>query len=147
MSKIRVVLIEDHDLTRFCTKIGLQRSEEVEIIGEAANATDGRKLLETTQPDVAIIDIDLPDMSGIELTRWFKSSATAGFQTKVLMLTLQNTEEMVNAAIAAGANSYCLKTSSLDHLLEALRTTYRGNSWVDPEISSMAFQRLTLIIN
>ena len=137
MSKIRVALIEDHDLTRVGIRTALQQRSEIEFVGEAANATDGLKLLETSRPDIGIVDIGLPDIDGIELTRRFKEarSAEEENQTKILVLTLQDNEEAVMAAFAAGADSYCMKNISFDNLLEALQVTYEGNAWIDPAIA------------
>src|SRR5579883_1808306 len=127
MEDIRITLIEDHDLTRVGMRTALQQ-RGFNVVGEAANASDGLKLLETAKPDVAIVDIGLPDMDGIELTRRFKktqveSEDPAIADTKVLILTLQDNEEVVLAAFAAGADSYCMKDVSLDNLAEALRVT------------------------
>jgi DNA-binding NarL/FixJ family response regulator len=137
MSKIRVALIEDHDLTRVGIRTALQQRSEIEFVGEAANATDGLKLLETSRPDIGIVDIGLPDIDGIELTRRFKEarSPEEETQTKILVLTLQDNEEAVMAAFAAGADSYCMKNISFDNLLEALQVTYEGNAWIDPAIA------------
>ena len=137
MSKIRVALIEDHDLTRVGIRTALQQRSEIEFVGEAANATDGLKLLETSRPDIGIVDIGLPDIDGIELTRRFKEarSSEEETQTKILVLTLQDNEEAVMAAFAAGADSYCMKNISFDNLLEALQVTYEGNAWIDPAIA------------
>ena len=66
MTKIRVALIEDHDLTRLGIRTALQRFGDFELVGEAANANDGLQILKTLQPDVAIVDIGLPDKNGIE---------------------------------------------------------------------------------
>lgn len=142
MSTIRVVLIEDHDLTRLGIRAGLQQSNGVEVIGEAANGINGLKLLEVTKPDIAIVDVGLPEMDGIELTQRFKASLTdtTSPQTKVLILTLQNQEQLVLAAFAAGADSYCMKDSSFEQLLEALRLTYEGYSWIDPAIARIVLQ-------
>ena len=139
MEDIRITLIEDHDLTRVGMRTALQQ-RGFNVIGEAANATDGLKLLETTKPDVAIVDIGLPDMDGIELTRRFKQTQAelaepATSETKVLILTLQDNDDVVLAAFAAGADSYCMKDVSLDSLAEALRVTNSGNSWIDPAIA------------
>ena len=122
MSKIRVALIEDHDLTRVGIRTALQQWQDIEMVGEAASANEGMQLLENTHPDIAIVDIGLPDRDGIELTRQLKSAQEAreGIQTKVLILTLRDNKEAVLEAFAAGADSYCLKDISFDNLLEAL---------------------------
>lgn len=143
MSKIRVALIEDHDLTRVGIRTALQQRQEIEVVGEAANAHDGLKLLEAEHPDIAIVDIGLPDKDGIELTRQLKASQEAGEgpETKVLILTLRDNKEAVLAAFAAGADSYCMKDISFDNLLEALRVTYGGNAWIDPAIARIVLQQ------
>lgn len=142
MSKIRVVLIEDHDLTRVGIRAALQQCNGIEVIGEAAKAIEGLKLLEVTSPDVAIVDIGLPDLDGIELTQRFKASLAdrESPSTKVLLLTLQDSQEVVLAAFAAGADSYCMKSASLDKLLEALQVTHEGYSWIAPAIARIVLQ-------
>lgn len=143
MSEIRVALIEDHDLTRVGMRTALQQQDGVKVIGEAANATDGLKLLQSSQPDIAIVDIGLPDMDGIDLTRQFKASQAEHEDptTKVLILTLNDNEDVVLAAFAAGADSYCMKDVSLDQLVEALRVTNSGNSWIDPAIARIVLKQ------
>ncbi|AFY53604.1 response regulator containing a CheY-like receiver domain and an HTH DNA-binding domain [Rivularia sp. PCC 7116] len=139
MTKIRVALIEDHDLTRLGIRTALQRNVDFEIVGEAANANDGLKILKTLQPDVAIVDIGLPDKDGIELTREAKSAAP-GLLTKILILTLRDSKEAVLAAFAAGADSYCMK-DKYDNLLEAVKHTHNGNAWIDPAIARIVLQQ------
>ncbi|MDM9381320.1 response regulator transcription factor [Chlorogloeopsis sp. ULAP01] len=142
MSKIRVALIEDHDLTRVGIRTALQQKDEIEVVGEAANAADGLRLLKMLQPDIAIIDIGLPDKDGIELTREVKSFLTGEeSSTKVLILTLRDNKEAVLAAFAAGADSYCMKDIKFDNLLEAVRVTYNGNAWIDPAIARIVLQQ------
>ncbi len=144
MSKIRVALIEDHDLTRVGIRTALQQRSEIEFVGEAANATEGLKLLETSSPDIGIVDIGLPDMDGIELTKRFKEAQAAAQevpQTKILVLTLQDNEESVMAAFAAGADSYCMKNISFDNLLEAIQVTNEGNAWIDPAIARIVLKQ------
>lgn len=143
MNKIRVALIEDHDLTRVGIRTALQQRQEIEVVGEAANANEGLKLVEAAHPDIAIVDIGLPDKDGIELTRQIKSTQEngEGTPTKVLILTLRDNKEAVLAAFAAGADSYCMKDISFDNLLEALRATYGGNAWIDPAIARIVVQQ------
>ncbi len=140
MNKIRVVLIEDHDLTRFGIRTTLRQNEEIELVGEAANAADGMKLLKALQPDVAIVDIGLPDKDGIELTREIKAADGEESEVKVLILTLKDNKEAVLAAFAAGADSYCMK-DKYDNLLEAVRVTYHGHAWIDPAIARIVLQQ------
>lgn len=143
MSKIRVVLIEDHELTRLNIRIALQQSNAAEVVGEAANATIGLKLLQDIKPDVAIVDIGLPDMDGIELTQRFKATLKqqSPSETKVLILTMQSQQNLVLAAFAAGADSYCMKDTSSERLLEALRVTAEGYAWIDPAIARIVLQQ------
>ncbi len=131
MSKIRIALIEDHDLTRVGIRTALLQKEEIEVVGEAATAAEGLRMLKKVQPDIAIIDIGLPDKDGIELTRELKSIFNGeDSPTKVLILTLRDNKEAVLAAFAAGADSYCMKDIKFDNLLEAVRVTYNGNAWI-----------------
>jgi DNA-binding NarL/FixJ family response regulator len=142
MNKIRVALIEDHDLTRVGIKTALLQKNEVEVVGEAATAAEGMKMLKTLHPDIAIIDIGLPDKDGIELTREIKSAGSKeNLEVKVLILTLRDNKEAVLAAFAAGADSYCMKDIGFDNLLEAVRVTYNGNSWIDPAIARIVLQQ------
>lgn len=142
MAKIRVVLIEDHDLTRIGLRTALRKCKEVELVGEAANANEGLRLLEKFRPDVGIVDIGLPDMDGIELTRTLKESQLkAQPKIKILILTLQDNEQAVLAAFAAGADSYCMKSSSFEKLVEALKVTQEGNAWIDPAIARIVLSQ------
>lgn len=144
MGEISVALVEDHDLTRVGLRTALQRYEGIRVVGEAANASQGLKLLETSNADVAIVDIGLPDMDGIELTRQFRQfqGEHEDNSTKVLILTMHDSEESVLAAFAAGADSYCMKDISTERLAEALRATYGGNSWIDPAIANIVLRQV-----
>lgn len=137
MTKISIVLVEDHDLTRVGLRTALEQESNMTIIGEAANGKKGLEILKQTQPDIAIIDIGLPDMDGIELTQKFKQhiATNRARETKVLILTMHDNEDAVMGAFAAGADSYSVKDVSLDKLKEAINTTYEGNAWIDPVIA------------
>ncbi|OIP75962.1 MAG: DNA-binding response regulator [Oscillatoriales cyanobacterium CG2_30_44_21] len=143
MNSIRVVLIEDHDLTRMGMKIALQQQGELVFVGEAATGSEGVSLVNSQHPDVAIVDLGLPDIDGVEVTRQIKAAASeAGQATKVLILTLTDNQETVLAAFAAGADSYCIKDISSENLVQALKLTAEGNSWIDPAIASIVLQQV-----
>ncbi len=143
MSEIRVALIEDHDLTRVGIRTALQQHEGIAVVGDAANGTEGLKLVRATKPDIAVVDIGLPDIDGIEVTHRIKDAQASGAEpeTKVLILTFQDNEQEVLAAFAAGADSYCMKDISFEQLLEVLRVTYEGNSWIDPAIARIVLKQ------
>ncbi|MEO0948042.1 MAG: response regulator transcription factor [Cyanobacteria bacterium J06641_5] len=140
MSKVRVVLVEDHELTRVGIKAALGQFDDIEVVGEAADAQTGLRLLIELKPDVAAIDIGLPDMDGIELTERFKKDCP-NTTSKVLMLTLQDSEDAVLAAFAAGADSSCMKDTSYELLVEALKLTKEGSSWIDPAIARIVLSQ------
>jgi DNA-binding NarL/FixJ family response regulator len=143
MNKVRVVVVEDHDLTRMGLVAALQHREGIQVIGEAISGLQGLKLLEETKPDVAIIDIGLPTIDGIELVRRFQQNrGEDSLATKVLMLTMHKTPELVLAAFSAGADSYCMKDISVDKLVEAIYSTQEGNPWVDPAIANIVLQQV-----
>ncbi|MFM7793099.1 MAG: response regulator transcription factor, partial [Microcystis panniformis] len=128
MDKVRVIVIEDHDLTRMGLVTALQHREGIQLVGEAISGLQGLKLLEETKPDVAIIDIALPMIDGIELMgRFQQNCGEDSLATKILMLTMYNTQEQVLAAFSAGADSYCMKDTSVDKLVEAIYSTHEGN--------------------
>lgn len=143
MSEIRVALIEDHDLTRVGIRTALQQHQGIVVVGDAANGTEGLKLVRATKPDIAVVDIGLPDIDGIEVTHRIKDAQASGGEpeTKVLILTFQDNEQEVLAAFAAGADSYCMKDISFEQLLEVLRVTYEGNSWIDPAIARIVLKQ------
>jgi two-component system, NarL family, response regulator LiaR len=144
VSPIRIVLVEDHDLTRVGMRITLQKQGHVSVVGEADNGTDGLNLVESLQPDVAIVDIGLPDVDGIEVTRQIKQQLEDPSRTKVLILTLRDNEQVVLAAFAAGADSYCMKDVSSETLVEAIQKTSEGYNWIDPAIAGVVLKQTRL---
>jgi DNA-binding NarL/FixJ family response regulator len=144
MNDICIVLVEDHDVVRIGLRTALQSQAGFKVVGEAINGVQGLKVLEMTQPDVAIVDIGLPGMDGIEMTRQFRQlqANTANSTTKVLMLTMQGNEDSVIAAFAAGADSYCMKDVGMERMIEAVKMTHSGNSWIDPAIANIVLRQM-----
>jgi DNA-binding NarL/FixJ family response regulator len=144
MSDIRVALIEDHDVVRIGLRTVLQSQAGIKVVGEAVNGQQGLSLLQTTAVDVALIDIGLPGMDGIALTQSLRQfqQAEQAVATKVLILTMQGSEEIVLASFAAGADSYCMKDVGVEQLVEAIRTTHNGHAWIDPAIASIVLRQM-----
>jgi DNA-binding NarL/FixJ family response regulator len=144
MNEISVLIIEDHKLTRIGLHAAFQPVADIKIVGEAADAAHGLSLLQMIKPSLAIVDIGLPDMDGIELIQKFRQyqAETEDQQTKVLVLTMRGNEESVLAAFAAGADSYCMKDIETEKLIEAVKATATGNSWIDPAIASLVLQKV-----
>jgi two-component system, NarL family, response regulator LiaR len=137
----RVVVIEDHDLTRTVLQMSLERTGSIQVVGKAATATEGLTLLQEHKPDVAIVDVGLPDLDGIDVTRQIKNNPSLCDVTKVLILTSRDNEATVLAAFAAGADSYCMKDAAIQTLTDAIQITADGNSWIDPAIAGIVLQK------
>ncbi len=140
-SPIQIVIIEDHTLTRMGLLGALEEHDNIEVVGEAATGADGLELLLSQQPDVAIVDIGLPDFDGIKLVRQFREQQQSD-KTRTLILTMHDEEVEVLAAFAAGADSYCVKDTGIELLFEAVMTTAEGHSWIDPAIASIVLEQV-----
>jgi DNA-binding NarL/FixJ family response regulator len=139
MSEIRVVIVEDHALVR----AGLRTSLESAGIAVADEASDGIAGLETiarTRPAVAVVDLGLPGKDGIALTREIKSLPDA---PRVVIMTMQESDDVVLAALAAGADAYCVKASDPSIVIDAIRTVAAGGAYFDPRIAHVILRKLT----
>lgn len=141
MSPISIVLIEDHDLTRMAMRATLERHATLQVLGDAANGIEGVALIKHHHPNVAVVDIGLPDIDGVEVTRQIKELQDGSINTKVLILTLRDNEDVVLAAFGAGADSYCMKDASSSTLIEAVQLTAEGYSWIDPAIAGIVLRQ------
>ncbi|MEA5553844.1 response regulator transcription factor [Anabaena cylindrica UHCC 0172] len=144
MENIRAAIIEDNNLARVGIRSCFNEQKNIQVVGDTDTAATGLELLQDTNPDIAIVDIGLPDMDGIALVHQFRQSmpSEAAEQTKIIMLTSFAQEQMVLAAFAAGADSYCVKTIKFELLLEALYMTYEGHSWIDPAIARIILKHI-----
>ncbi|WP_009543750.1 response regulator [Crocosphaera subtropica] len=141
MSKISLVLVEDHDLTRVGLLAALKQVEQIEVLGEAANGHQGVKIIKEENPDLAIVALNLPDIDGIEVTQRLKNDPHT-HSTRILILTNTTQEKDVLAAFVAGADSYLLKDIEFTQLIEAIKNTHEGNSWIDPNIANIVLQQI-----
>jgi two-component system, NarL family, response regulator LiaR len=134
--KPRVVIVEDHALTRAGLRTAL--SNDAEIVGEAADGIGGFAMIARERPDVALIDIGLPGMDGIAVTQRVRSEVPG---TRVVILTMIDLEEEVLAALAAGADAYCLKSSDPQRIVDAVAIAQEGGAYFDPQIAHVVLRR------
>jgi NarL family two-component system response regulator LiaR len=134
-----VALVEDHALTRAGLRTALDACEDLQVVAEADDGLHGLSAIVDAQPDVAVIDIGLPGIDGIELTRRVR---TASPRTHVVILTMHDLENEVLAALAAGADAYCLKSSRPDSVIAAVRVAADGGAYFDPKIASVVMRNL-----
>ncbi len=139
METLRVLLVDDHEVVRAGLKTLIESQEDMTVVGEAGTAEDGVRRVGYDEPDVAILDVRLPDMSGVEACREIRSRFP---DVSVLMLTSFADEEALMAAILAGASGYVLKRIKSDELIDDIRRVGRGESLLDPEMTERLFVRL-----
>ncbi len=134
---LRVVLVDDHEVVRNGIKSLLEETPDVSVVGEAGTVKDAIARVEWARPDVVIMDVRLPDGSGIEATREIRARLP-----KTLMLTTFADDEALFASIMAGAAGYVLKQIKGADLVRAVRTVGRGESLLDPAVTKGVLDRL-----
>lgn len=130
---IHIILTEDHQILRDGVK-SLIASENIKITGEASTGAELWKLLEGEKPDIILMDISLPDTSGIELTRLLSERFP---EIKVLILSMYTDESFINQAIKSGAKGYLHKNTTREEMLIAIDTVYSGNDFYSDNISKI----------
>jgi DNA-binding NarL/FixJ family response regulator len=135
---VRIVLVEDHALVR----TGLRTSFAAagfDVVAEAADGVSGFAAVERERPDVAVVDVGLPGKDGVELTRELKAMPDP---PGVVVLTMQERPDAVLAAIAAGADAYCVKSSDVSFVVDAVRAVAAGGAYFDPRIAGVVLRRV-----
>ncbi len=137
---IAVLLADDHAIVRAGIRQYLERAGNIQVIAEADDGEMAQSLIRQRQPDVAVLDIQMPKYSGIEVTRWVRANfPTVG----VLILTAYDDDPYVLAVLQAGANGYVLKTASPSDLIQAVHDVYAGKSVLDPTITQKLLAQLS----
>jgi len=132
VTRTRIVLAEDHALVRAGFRAILDALPAFEVVGEAANGHDALRLIAETKPDIALVDISMPLLNGLDTT----ARATKEFpRTRIVILSMHSDEEYVRHALASGASAYVLKTASKSELELALTAVTRGEKWLSPGVS------------
>ncbi len=137
---IRVLLADDHMVVRAGIRQFLEQAPDIQVVAEAANGLEAWAKIAQTQPDVVVLDIQMPKASGIEITRRIREHYP---DMGVLILTAYDDDPYVMAVLQAGANGYVLKTASPEELIQAVRQVYEGKSALDPAITHKLLHRIT----
>ena len=136
---IRVFLVDDHELVRRGITALLNAEVDIEVVGEAATAAQARSRIRATRPDVAVLDVRLPDGSGIDVCREVRSENP---EVKCLILTGYDDDEAIYAAVLAGASGYVIKDVQGSGLLDSLRKVAAGRVLIDPSLSRRVVERI-----
>ncbi|MFI5288702.1 MAG: response regulator, partial [Polyangia bacterium] len=135
LDKLKVALIDDHQLFREGLRALLGSQPDLKVVGEAADAREGYGLVESQRPDVVVLDVSLPGVDGIAATRELRRRVSA---SKVLILTMHAGEEYAAEALSAGAAGYALKTQPGHAVADAIRAVARGDLYLAPGLSRAA---------
>lgn len=138
MGKIRILIADDHAVVREGTRRILEQEPDMEVVGEAGDGEEAVNLATSLKPDVAIMDISMPKMDGIEATRLIKAACPS---ISVLALSAYDDDQFVFSLLEAGAAGYLLKSVRSRELLDAIRAVYSGESVLHPSIARKVLNR------
>jgi DNA-binding NarL/FixJ family response regulator len=129
----RILLADDHSLVRQALRRAIEAMGDLTVVGEASTGVEAVELSRRLRPDIAVIDIALPDLSGVEATRQI---AQQGSASRILVLTMHHDPLFVRMALRAGANGYVVKSAGLDELRTAIDALLAGEMYVSPQLDS-----------
>jgi DNA-binding NarL/FixJ family response regulator len=134
LNPIRILLADDHTVMRRGLRLLLESQPEFSVVAEAADGRQAVEQAEATQPDVAVVDIAMPNLSGIEAAQRINAAHP---QIAIVILSMHSDEGYVLRALKAGAKGYLLKDSAEGDLIEAIKAVHRGKTFFSPEITKM----------
>lgn len=135
---IRVVIVDDHPLIRTGLLAVLQSAADICVVAEGENGEDALRLVDEHHPDVLVLDVNLPILNGVEVTRRLHRQNTS---SAILILTFHDDKETVFGLLEAGADGFVLKVDALETLATAVRVVAGGESWLSPKVASQVVRR------
>ncbi|MFE4142253.1 response regulator [Peribacillus sp. YIM B13472] len=136
---IKVLFVDDHEMVRIGVSAYLSAQSDIEVIGEADNGLKAVELAMELRPDIILMDLVMPEMDGIEATKRIIESWP---EAKIIIVTSFLDDEKVYPALEAGATSYMLKTSKASEIARAVRSTFQGQSVLEPEVTGKMMEKL-----
>ena len=137
--KKTILIIDDHPLFREGLKAIIERDNRFEVVGEAGNGREGLRLAKELKPDLALVDMSLPDQSGIQLTRELKN---ASLKTRIMMITMHSKVDYIVKAFQVGVTGYVVKESASERLLQGMDTVLKGEYFMDSSVSHKVVKKL-----
>lgn len=137
MKKIRVFLADDHKILRESLVILLSQHEDIEVVGEAADGQEAYEKIMKLRPDIAVLDISIPHLNGIDLSVRLQQEAP---EIRVVILTMHKSEEFVTKALQAGVKGYVLKDNALEELIKCIETVYDDNVFLSNSVTKLVVQ-------
>ena len=137
---IRVIVVDDHPIVRHGLTTILKIQRDIEVVGEAADGAEAVQQIVAHRPDVVLLDLRLPEFSGVEVMRQIRALA---LPVRFLVLTTYDTDAYLGPALAAGANGYLLKDAMPDELLRAVRALAQGGGALEPGVAARLLERVS----
>ena len=131
---IKVFMVDDHPILRMGLRNLLEEEADLEVVGEAGDGREAVKKVTELKPDVALLDISMPGLNGIQAARRLKTAAP---ETRVVILTVHQEEEYVSEALRAGASAYVLKDAAVNDLVQAIRAAAEGKTYLSPDVERL----------
>ena len=128
---IAVGIVDDEAFVRSALRVYLSNAEDIEVIGEAAGGTEAISMVENSNPDVLLLDLQMPDLDGVEVTRRLRDK---GFTTRIVVVTAHVDDQYVTPALLAGASGYIVKDSEPQKIVQSVRDVTRGELVIDPQV-------------
>jgi len=136
--RIKVLIVDDHPLFRNGLRAVITSSPRFDLVGEAADGEAALKFILEKKPDVAVLDVNLPGLTGLEVARKLQSKKNS---TRLIILTMHKEEDMINRALDFGVNGFVLKENAVEDILEAIATVAKGESYLSPSVSGFLIRR------
>lgn len=137
LKKKRVIIAEDHTILRQGLRSLLSTSDELEVVGEAADGMSAIRIIKELEPDLVLLDLNMPKMNGIAVIKEIKQTCP---ETRILALTMYRKEEYILEVFKSGGDGYCLKSAGHEDLVMAIKAVLAGKQYVSPEISDMVLE-------
>lgn len=134
MKKIKVFIADDHKILRESLVILLSQKENIEVVGEAADGQEAYSKIIKLKPDIAVLDISIPQLNGLDLAAKLKQETE---DIKIVILTMHKTEDFVSRALCMGVKGYVLKENALEELLQCIETVYNNKMFLSQNITQM----------